>query len=409
MDVIKVKRVIPVHALPKLKYILGLWRLWKSRRYPVFRYIPQIQTGKKRLLFYDVGGLSFAGTQKSLQILAKHLNKELFDVYFMYSSKFSTARLDYLQNSGIRLIDFSFSERTSGFPFYLEHMQPHIFEVLKQHDIDLVVAAGSGYPEFPVANITKLPIVHLNIFGSVNPQKNVIKHLCISDYLTERVSAVLRNRDVETLYIQSEGPDTEAFQRGCEIRQDLGLEETDIVFGRIGRPDNNIFDPIGIRAFQKIVARHPNAHYLIMSPPPVLEELVRKEHIPNVHFIPPSGKEQDVWAFHNAIDALAHFRRDGETMGLNIAESMLCGKPVISHISTVWNAHLEYLEPSFSRIAGIDDVGAYEKYMEEFIQTGREKLSVMGSFAQEKADKLFLIKNNIKRFEECVLDAIQSK
>ena len=43
--------------------------------------------GRPRVLFYQLSGMSFGGTEKNLQILAKHLSPDKYDVFFMYSSK----------------------------------------------------------------------------------------------------------------------------------------------------------------------------------------------------------------------------------------------------------------------------------------------------------------------------------
>jgi hypothetical protein len=41
-----------------------------------------------------------------------------------------------------------------------------------------------------------------------------------------------------------------------EIRALIDYKDSDFVFGRIGRDSNEIFDDIGIRAFQKIVKKY---------------------------------------------------------------------------------------------------------------------------------------------------------
>jgi hypothetical protein len=387
-----------------LRRLRADYRLARSRQYETTDYngsCDRNQSSRIRVLFYCAGGLTFGGTEKSLQVLAKHLNSNDFEVLFMYSPQAGEARREYLQTAeSVELVPFTYDSSQRKIPFHLKGMRPHIFSVLESRGIDIVVAAGTGYPEFPVANILNLPIVFLNIFGSISPQQNIRKTLCISDYLSERVSAVLPDADIETLYIQSEGPDRGAEVRGLAMRRALGLDETSCVFGRIGRPANKIFDPIGIRAFQHLLTVRRDVHYLIMAPPPELVQIVGAEQIPNVHFVPPSGKEADVWAFNHAIDALAHFRRDGETMGLNIAESMLCARPIITHKSRIYNAHLEYLDESFARVAPVDGVKEYAEFMREFAcakETGT--LEPMGSRARTKAEPLFLVTNNIARFE----------
>ncbi len=374
-------------------------------------YVSTPHGGKKNILFYHISGLSFGGTEKNLQILARHLNKERYNVYFMYSPKPRGSsggirldgRAEYVKSGDVELIEFDYASMDSLYPYVVHGMCPSVFEVLREKNIDLLVTAGSGYNEFPFNLINAIPIILINIFASPLVQKNVAKSICISQEVKKRVSQYVGEKGLEVMYIPTEGPLSDSFKRGIGLRSSLGLSDNDIVFGRIGRADDGIFDPIGIRAFQKIVQTYPQAHYLIMSPPPILRKIVEDERIPHVHFLDPSFREEDVWAFYAAIDVLAHFRADGESFGLNIAEAMLSKKPVITHRSRLWNAHLEYLDNSFSRVAGIDDADAYASFMEEFVSLKKEgKLAAMGDSAYQKGAPLFLIQNNIGTFEQWI-------
>jgi glycosyltransferase involved in cell wall biosynthesis len=404
-----IKMYLPPKLVGLIKWMYSAYRLGLARKYGVLNYVSKNRNKISRILFYDINGLSYAGTQKFIQILAKYLNKDKYDVFLMYASKNHNERREYLENSGVKLIDFDFRDVGKKLPYYVFDMKPHIFDVIRDNQIDLMIVAGSGYPEFPVANITKLPVIFLNVFGSVDIQKNIRKHVCMSNLLANIINKCIPNNKIEVLYIPSEGPDSNSAELGRELRLKMGFTDSDVVFGRIGRPDDNIFDAIGINAFKKIVKDYPNAHYLVVSPPPMLCQIVKDEDISNVHFLPPISDEKDIWAFHNAIDVLAHFRKDGETCGLNIAESMLCGKPIISHKSFMWNAHLEYLDNSFSRIAEIDDCDQYAEFMKEFIEFKKNgKLLEMGRKAKEKGDELFLIKNNIGKFENWIDEVLRS-
>lgn len=398
------KRIIPLFLLSFLQRWLGYHRIRLARSFGTSAYAPRgLRSGKPRVLFYSPSGLSFGGTEKSLQILAKYLTSE-FEVYYMYAPQLSVMRRSYLENTGVHFVEFTFSKKATAIPYTLSDMCPTLPEVLKEYTIDLLITAGAGYPEYPVANLTRMPIVYYNIFGSINPQSNIVNYWCISDYLTKLVRSSLPGREVKTVYIQSEGPDDQADIRGKDLRRTLGIPDDAIVFGRIGRPDDTIFDPIGIEAFRKVSQEYSNAHYLIVTPPPVLRALLQARPIPRVHLLPEhvedaplwSGNEERVWTFHSAIDVLAHFRYDGETMGLNIAESMLCSKPIITHRSKFWNAHLEYLDSSCSYVAPVDGVNEYAEYMARFlVHDGKLRAQRMGSMAKIKADKLFFIDNNI--------------
>jgi len=370
---------------------------------------------KPRILFYHVSGLSFAGTEKFLQILAKHLNPDIYDVYFMYSPKPRSCfgdevldgRLNYLKNTSIRLIPFNYRKLDNKYPYFIHKMSPTVFEVIKRNNIDLLITAGAGYSEFPFNVVKNIPIVLINIFGSLNIQKNILYNVCVSETVSNKIKHIVPEEKIKVMYNQSENPSKNSFENGKILRKKLNIKEDEVVFGRIGRASDNIFDSIGIMAFKQVVKEVSNIHYLIMSPPPILKKIVKEHKISNVHFLGPSANEEDIWAFHQAIDVLAHFRKDGESCGLNIVEAMLCGKPIISHKSKYWNAHLEYLDSSFSRIADVDNIQQYIKYMKEFISFKKDnKILGIGQKAKEKAEKLFLIKNNINQFEKWVNKAL---
>lgn len=362
--------------------------------------------GVGNILFYHPNGLSFGGTEKFLQILAKHLNKDKYNIFFMYSSGKGTIKNDgrkkYLENSGVIFIPFEYSHTQSSYPYIIEKMNPSIFDIVNQNKIDLIVTAGSGYSQFPINIIKDIPIIMLNIFGSPSSQKNIIKHVCISQEVANKISPVVSENKIEIMYIPSEVP-TDQSKKVLEIKNRFGLSDGDFIFGRIGRGDNSIFDPIGIRAFKRILKDYPNAHYLIMSAPPILKRIVGDEKIKNVHFLEASADESDIWAFHQTIDCLAHFRNDGESCGLNIIESLLCGNPIITHKSHIWNAHLEYLNPKFSRIAEKGDNKKYAEYMIEMIEMKNSgELNKIKYLIQKEANEKFLIENNIGKFERLI-------
>lgn len=376
-------------------------------------YMKNRHEGKKRILFYHPSGLSFGGTEKFLQIIAKYIDKESYDVYFMYSPKSRAGRdnmdgrKDYIQSEHIKLIPFDYTEIGSRYPYVITGAQPDFFNIIKKEKIDIVLTAGSGYSEYPFNILRSVPILLINIFGSPSTQKNIQKHICISGEVRDKILPVVAKEKTEVMYIQSELPAQNARTLGQKIRERFGIQKDDMVFGRIGRADNSIFDPIGIDAFKQVVIKYPDTHYIVMSAPPILVERVSKEHIPNVHFLEPSAEEEDVWAFHGSIDVLAHFRYDGESCGLNIAESMLAGNPIISHKSPIWNAHLEYLDSSFSRVAEMGNSTQYAEHMVYMINQKKDgKLTAMGAKAREKGEKLFYIKNTIQNIESIINNTI---
>jgi glycosyltransferase involved in cell wall biosynthesis len=366
---------------------------------------------KTRILFYHISGLSFGGTEKFLQIIAKYIDKDKFDIYYMYSPKPRVTtgptrldgRLNYLQGNGIHLIEFDYDSIDTTYPYIVRGMSPSVHDVIRDNNIDLFISAGSGYAEFPFNIIKNIPVVLINIFGVPNTQNNIKTNICISHAVQEKVMRVTPKDKTEVIYIQSEQPKDEFRELGLELRRKFGIKDTEVVFGRIGRADDSIFDPIGINAFEQVVKQDASAHYIIMSPPPVLVNIVKERNIPNVHFLPPSGNEDDVWSFHFSLDALAHFRLDGESFGLNIAESMIAGNPIITHKSHIWNAHLEYLNSEFSFVCEKDDVTAYADAMRQILQAKKSgTIDNMKTESKKVASDLFLIEHSIKKIESII-------
>jgi glycosyltransferase involved in cell wall biosynthesis len=248
-------------------------------------------------------------------------------------------------------------------------MEPNLPQVLQQYSIDLIITASPGYAHYPWNQIKNIPIILLNIFGSPTLQKN-IKATIYNSQTTKNHAENWIGEDKQGYVMYAplyNLPPKNVRELGKTLRSKLGIKETDFVFGRIGRADDSIFDPIGIRAWQSIVNDHPEAHLIVMSPAPALVKIVESENIPRVHLIPPSNREEDVWSLHGSLDVFAHFRYDGETSGVAIAESLTVGNPIITHQSKIWNAHLEYLTNEFARIANIDSISDYTRSMEEFI------------------------------------------
>ena len=97
--------------------------------------------------------------------------------------------------------------------------------------------------------------------------------------------------------------------------------------------------------------------------------------------------------FYNSIDLLLHYRIEGETFGMNIAEAMIHGKPVVSHLSHVDNAQAELLAATTQHgtvgyVAPQNDQETYLKYITDLMDDPA-KLTAIGSNAKHRAQELF--------------------
>jgi hypothetical protein len=358
-----------------------------------------------------ITGLSHSGTEKSLQLIAEALCND-YHVYFMYGDMHVDLQRKSRLNPNITLLPFLYDQEDTRVPHLIRNMRPHLKTIAAENAIDLLITSSPGYSHYPWNLLTKFPIVHLNIFGAPSLQKNIAATVYISQTTKRHASqwtGPKANEHVRYLPCNAAPANTRAM--GQQLRKRLGIDQGDFVFGRIGRADNNIYDPIGINAWKRIVHKYEHAHFLIQSPPPILVSEMEETPIPRIHLLPPSGGEDDIWAFHGALDAMAHFRHDGETSGVAIAESLMAGNPVITHRSHIWNAHLEYLTPDCSRAAGLDNDEEYAAYMEEFISirdTAPGKWSRMKRTAETVAKENFDPDSFGEFFRELVKDISMS-
>lgn len=350
--------------------------IWEKSNYPSLNKISQVTIpgATRKVLVYAIHGMSHGGTEKNLQLIANSL-VENYEVFYMYGVESDSSLQKDKLDSRINLVPFKYSVNEVVVPHKLSGMTPHIKEVITENSINLLITASPGYSHYPWNLVRSIPIVLLNIFGAPTLQKNVVSVIYNSKTtLTHAQNWIGTDGRASVRYAPLyKSPPLNSRELGSNLRKSLGILETDFVFGRIGRDDDAIFDPIGMEAWKKIADKYPNSHYIVMSAPPALIKMVESEKIPRVYLLPKSSSEEEVWAFHGALDTFAHFRYDGETSGVAIAESLYIGNPVITHKSHIWNAHAEYLTKEFSRVTEKDDSNGYSEAMEEFMNIKANK------------------------------------
>lgn len=277
----------------------------------------------------------------------------------------------------------------------LENIQPDIFHIHR-----------SGRPnEFPVVPRLKEYVskcIETNIFGGIDPTSVIDLTLYINKFMLKAGRSL--NRKLGYLYNPVKLP---THQRN--LRKELGISPHTFVMGRIGRPDDNIFDPISLHAI-KVVEEKTNYDflYLVQSPPPIMIKTARDMGLRKIKFLTvPIVSDEDVTSFLNTIDILAHARKDGETFGLNIAEAMIHGKPVISHRSRIVNGHKPFVRKC-GFFTGTDNYKQYAKYI-SILYNDKEKRMELGEKGRKFAMDNFLLTNIGQKLESYYKELLTGK
>ena len=112
------------------------------------------------------------------------------------------------------------------------------------------------------------------------------------------------------------------------LRVSLGLENK-FIFGKIGRPSIDHYSLTCLKAFKLI--ENESVFFLYIASHQIAIDDSKKLHIKNIIFLDQTIDNIDISKIYNTFDVFCHGNIYGETFGNTIAESMIHGRPVISH------------------------------------------------------------------------------
>jgi glycosyltransferase involved in cell wall biosynthesis len=295
--------------------------------------------------------VSYAGTDRTAQLLAKYQVGEEFEPFIIYRVNPSDPddcleRLDIVKEwiGEDHVIPYTWipGERSKFSPFAPE--QTNIGEVLAGINPDIIHVHRSGYNEFPQKSLfPKAKWVETNIFGDVS-RDGIDHHLYVSDFIRNRAMES-GGRDGDIVLNPIEQPYRDVLPGSKETcRKKLlkthSLPSNAILLGRVGRADN--FDPIALKALNELIGENSHIHYLVVNGCDRWVQTTKELGLANnVHFIDPIFDDKELSDFYMGLDIYAHARIDGESCGCNIQEAMMHRLPIITHEGHTYQAQRE--------------------------------------------------------------------
>lgn len=274
--------------------------------------------------------LGLGGTEKTCQLFFEHASRPEFQVAVAYEKSGIHPRKEEFEKAAAccrgQMFDVdSYQDPQNPDPSSLQEL----IDWLKP---DILHVYRSGYPEFPVKNVDVPHVVETNVFGFLDNVSHLDKHVFMSEWLMNhairqyglRASHPIRNR-MDFVNNPVEAPYTD--------RPLFSLSSNTTWLGRCGRPDNGIYNSVSVEAARLLRMQGYDIGFVVAAPPSnMVDDLVRYE-IP-FRFIEPTTNPLVLSQFYNTVDIYAHARADGETFGVNIAEAMIHGKSVVTHVAT---------------------------------------------------------------------------
>ncbi len=156
------------------------------------------------------------------------------------------------------------------------------------------------------------------------------------------------------------------------LREELGIADENFVFGRISRGSNDIFSPICYLAYKKIET--DNTCFIQMGANEASRNIVKQLNIKNYKEVDPTIDDIRISKFYNTFDIYLHSNRLGETFGNTIAEAMMHGKPVVSHLGE------SFWPQAQSEVLGLQEYVVAERQVSAF----NEYASLMKKLMDDK-------------------------
>lgn len=305
----------------------------------------------KKVVIHHLNGLGLGGTEGMVQILLGWLSKydKKYDHYLAYKADGDKTREPYFKDAvgSSRMICYT--------------SQHQLLEKVKQLNPFVLHRYSAGIPEWPLVPQIKEYCKHFlstAVFANQDDSIEISRVIYVSQQLKMAAGfgdnpkhVVLRN-SIESPYSNE------------NLREELGIPDDAFVFGRIGRDDENIYDPINLEAYGQVET--PRTFFVIVNASDLCRADISRFGISNAKFIDKTTSKERLSKFYNTIDVLAHARKDGECNPGNCWEASAHGKPIISHYGQSFNGHIETITDSgFVVLPG--DVDEYARIMKAFI------------------------------------------
>lgn len=334
------------------------------------------------------------GADKSSYYLAKGLKEIGHDVVIFYTEmSFPKVSIQWDSN-------YDMLSRFDSYNDFESHLIEDVNDFNK-YEIDILNIHRSGedlwlIPGFENGNYN-FPIVETNFHGELNTKADyrVFPSQTLVDFKKIKIPhTVIFNPIMPKL-------------NDLDLREELGIPKNAFVFGKISRASNEIFTPITYLAYKKIETA--DTYFIQMGINKATEDIAKKLNFKNFIAIDQTLDEDRISKFYNTFDLYCHGNRLGETFGNTVAEAMMHGKPVITHIgASSWpQAQCEVLSRD-EHIIKRQDVNAYQDYgnLMMDLMTNIDKYNDFKTYCESRAKEFFdykiVAKSYLNLFEKII-------
>lgn len=361
-----------------------------------------------RVLHY-LRHLGLGGTEKTCQLFFEHANTNDFQVGLVYEKSGTHPRMEEFQRS--RAVCNGSMWAIDSYATPRNPRGAELQSVIDSFKPDILHVYRSGYEEFPEPGVhCDVPhFVETNVFGFYDSNRRVNKTLFMSEWLMKNTIGKLGFKPARFDFVNNpvEMPYTD---EQLEIAKRWRGEGAMIV-GRCGRPDNGIYNAVSVDAVRLLRMQGIDIRFLVVAPPSNMVDDLARYDIP-FYVIEPTVNPLVLSTFYNSVDIYTHARADGETFGVNIAEAMIHGKPVITHIATpsmpgmgVFQSQTELVDTGKTGFVVNNTPGEYAEALAKLIDDV-DLRRTMGEFGRRKAESEYEVSVCMHKLENIYREVV---
>jgi glycosyltransferase involved in cell wall biosynthesis len=179
-----------------------------------------------------------------------------------------------------------------------------------------------------------------NVFSSPSEWEHLIdKSFQLSEWCL--FLYIRRGGDRSKAFIVPNPVRTNAFLRAPseridEFRSGLGFDHNSIILGRVGQAFEGKWSIHLISVFEKVRRSNKDVCLLIVDPPPsIINKANSSVYVESIRILDSIEDEALLKIVYSSIDIFVHIAGQGESFGMVLAESLLCGTPVVT-LATPW-------------------------------------------------------------------------
>lgn len=357
-----------------------------------------------RVLHY-LRNLGLGGTEKTCQLFFEHATRGEFQVALAHEATGEKTRLAEFQH-GASVVKAPIFQIDS----YTDKSHPngralqHVIDTFKPDILHVYRSGFSEYPD-PGLDVNVPHFVETNVFGFIDRNPRIDKTLFMSKWLMDRTLRGLEHPRFDFVNNPVEMPTTDIPLPIRETWRDA------IILGRVGRPDNGIYNAVHVEAARLLRLQGFDVRFLVVAPPENMIKDLEKAEIP-YKALKPTTDPLLLSMAYNTMDIYAHARADGETFGVNIAEAMMHGLPVVTHIATpsfpgmgVFQSQTELVDDSVTGFVVNNDPVLYSEALKFLIEN--ESLRVkFGQAGFQKALEHYHVQPCMEKLERIYREVV---